>query len=66
MMSYGKLFQFYVEELRDIGFPVDKVSGGDIHRVFGAGLDTKSAILELQRAAEFRRRKQQLLNRTAG
>ena len=63
-MSYGKKFQLYVEELRNIGFPVDKVSGGDIHRVFEEGLDIKSAILELHKAAENRRRKMQSLNRT--
>lgn len=65
-MSYGKQFQFYVEELRNIGFPVDKVSGGDIHRVYEMGLDIKSAILELHKAAENRRKKMQSLNRTVG
>lgn len=63
-MGYGIRFQQYVEELRNIGFPVDKVSGGDIHRVYERGLDIKSAILELHKAAENRRRRMQSLNRT--
>lgn len=65
-MSNGKLFQLYVDELRNIGFPVDKVSGGDIQRVFDAGLDIKSAILELHKCAEYRRKRSQSLNRTVG
>ena len=65
-MGYGLKFQQYVEELRNIGFPVDKVSGGEIHRVFERGLDIKSAILELHRAAENRRKRMQVLNRTVG
>lgn len=63
-MGYGIQFQLYVEELRNIGFPVDKVSGGDIHRVYERGLDIKSAILELHKAAENKRRQKQSLNRT--
>lgn len=63
-MGYGIRFQQYVEELKNIGFPVDKVSGGDIHRVYEKGLDIKSAILELHKAAENKRRQKQSLNRT--
>ena len=63
-MGHGLKFQNYVEELRNIGFPVDKVSGGDIQRVFERNLDIKSAILELHMAAENRRRNMQALNRT--
>ena len=63
-MSYGLKFQQYVEELRNIGFPVDKVSGGEIQRVFDHGLDIKSAIMELHKAAENRRKRMQSLNRT--
>ena len=63
-MGYGLKFQNYVEELRNIGFPVDKVSGGEIHRVYEKGLDIKSAIMELHKAAENRRRRMQSLNRT--
>ena len=65
-MGYGLKFQNYVEELRNIGFPVDKVSGGEIHRVYEKGLDIKSAIMELHKAAENRRRRMQSLNRTVG
>ena len=65
-MGYGLKFQNYVEELRNIGFPVDKVSGGEIHRVYEKGLDIKSAIMELHKAAENRRRRLQALNRTVG
>lgn len=65
-MSYGIKFRQYVEDLRNIGFPVDKVSGGDIHRVFEAGLDIKDAIFELHRVAEEKRRQKQSLNRMAG
>lgn len=65
-MSYGIRFQNFVEELRIIGFPVDKVSGGDIQRVFETGADIKSAVLELHKIAEERRRQKQVLNRMAG
>ena len=65
-MSYGIRFQNFVEELRNIGFPVDKVSGGDIQRVFETGADIKSAVLELYKIAEERRRQKQVLNRMAG
>lgn len=65
-MSHGLKFQQYVEELRDIGFPVDKVSGGDIQRVFNAGMEIKQAVVALHQAAEDRRKQKQSLNRTVG
>lgn len=62
-MSYGTNFQNYVDSLREIGFPVDSVTGGDIHTVFQRGLDIKAAVVQLHRISETRRRAKQSLNR---
>ena len=56
-MSIGPKFQQFVSDLKAVGFPVDKVSGGDIQSVFLRGLDVREAIYELHGVAE-RRRKQ--------
>jgi hypothetical protein len=61
-MSNGLKFQQFVSELRAVGFPVDKVVGGDIQKVFDKGLDIREAIYELHGVAE-RRRKQKDLNK---
>lgn len=55
-MSDGYSFLQYVGALREIGFPVDKVSGGDIYSVYKDKLDIKDAILRLHSVAEFRRK----------
>ena len=55
-MSSGYSFLQYVSALRDIGFPVDKVTGGDIYSVYRDKLDIKDAILRLHGVAEFRRK----------
>jgi hypothetical protein len=61
-MSKGPDFLKFVEELRNIGFPVEAVSGGDIHKVWMMKLTIKEAILELHGVAEHRRRSKQLNN----
>jgi len=58
-MSDGYSFQHYVSALRDIGFPVDKVTGGDIYSVYKMKLDIKDAILQLHGVAEVRRKLKQ-------
>lgn len=65
-MSYGIRFQNYVEELRSIDFPVDKVTGGDIHKVFRKDLDIRDAVVELYHIAEDRKRFKRSLNRSVG
>ena len=60
-MSDGLNFQQYVEELRNIGFPVDKVTGGDIYSVYKLRVDVKDAILKLHTVAEVRRKMKQSL-----
>jgi hypothetical protein len=57
-MSIGIEFQQFVSELKAAGFPVDKVSGGDIQSAFLRRLNIREAIYELHGVAE-RRRKQQ-------
>ena len=61
MMSQGYSFLQYVEALREIGFPVDKVSGGDIYSVYKMNTDIKDAVLRLHGVAEFRRKMKQRL-----
>ena len=60
-MSDGYSFQQYVNALRDIGFPVDKVTGGDIFSVYKTKVDVKDAILQLHTVAEVRRKMKQSL-----
>ena len=60
-MSDGYSFQNYVAALRDIGFPVDKVTGGDIYSVYKMNLDIRDAILRLHSVAESRRKMKQSL-----
>ena len=60
-MSDGYSFQQYVEALREIGFPVDKITGGDIYSVYKMKVDIKDAILRLHGVAEFRRKQKQSL-----
>ena len=60
-MSDGYSFQNYVAALRDIGFPVDKVTGGDIYSVYKMNLDIRDAILKLHGVAEARRKMKQSL-----
>lgn len=62
-MSDGTRFQQYVETLRDLGFPVDKVTGGDIYSVYKAGTDVREAVLRLHNVAETRRRMKESLNK---
>ena len=60
-MSDGYSFQQYVAALRDIGFPVDKITGGDIYSVYKMKVDIKDAILRLHNVAEVRRKMKQSL-----
>ena len=60
-MSDGYSFQQYVNALRDIGFPVDKVTGGDIYSVYKMRIDIKDAVLKLHGVAESRRKMKQSL-----
>jgi len=55
-MSDGYSFQQYISALRDIGFPVDKVTGGDIYSVYKMRVDIKDAVLRLHNVAEIRRK----------
>ena len=55
-MSSGSGFLQYVEALKAIGFPIDRVSGGDIYSVYKDRLDIKDAIVRLHGVAEFRRK----------
>ena len=55
-MSSGYGFLFYVESLKAIGFPIDKVSGGDIYSVYKSGLSIREAVYRLHSIAEFRRK----------
>ena len=60
-MSAGSGFLNYVNALRDIGFPVDKVTGGDIYSVYKMKLDVRDAVLKLHGVAESRRKMKQSL-----
>ena len=60
-MSTGYSFLQYVGALREIGFPVDKVTGGDIYSVYKDRVDIRDAILRLHNVAEFRRKMKQRL-----
>ena len=60
-MSDGYSFQQYVNALRDLGFPVDKITGGDIYSVYKMKVDIKDAILRLHTVAEVRRKMKQTL-----
>ena len=60
-MSDGSGFLNYVGALRDIGFPVDKVTGGDIYSVYKMKLDIKDAVFKLHSVAESRRKMKQSL-----
>ena len=60
-MSDGYSFQNYVAALREIGFPVDKVTGGDIYSVYKMNLDIRDAVLKLHGVAEARRKMKQSL-----
>ena len=60
-MSDGYSFQNYVAALREIGFPVDKVTGGDIYSVYKMNLDIRDAVLRLHGVAENRRKMKQSL-----
>ena len=55
-MSSGYGFLFYVESLKAVGFPIDRVSGGDIYSVYKAGLSIREAVYRLHSIAEFRRK----------
>jgi hypothetical protein len=55
-MSSGYGFLEYVEALRAVGFPIDKVTGGDIYSVYKAGLSIREAVYRLHSVAEFRRK----------
>lgn len=58
-MSEGISFQQFMSALRDFGFPVDKVSGGDIYSVYKMRVDVKDAALLLHSLAETRRKMKQ-------
>jgi hypothetical protein len=60
-MSSGYSFQQYVGALREIGFPVDKITGGDIYSVYKMNVDIKDAVLRLHGVAEIRRKMKQSL-----
>ena len=62
-MSKGVEFQQQVQELRELGFAVDRVTGGDIHQVVVSRLEPAEAIRFLERRAELRRRMKQALNK---
>ena len=55
-MSSGYSFLQYVSALREIGFPVDRVTGGDIYSVYKMNIDIKDAVMRLHGVAEFRRK----------
>lgn len=61
-MSKGISFVEFVNTLRSLDFPVDRVSGGDIQTVLDRGLDIQTSILELYNIAETKRRRQ-ILNK---
>jgi hypothetical protein len=63
-MSDGTRFLQYVETLREIGFPVDKVTGGDIYSVYKAGFDVRDGILRLHTVAETRRKMKESMKKT--
>lgn len=58
-MSNGMKFIQFVEELKAVGFPIDKLPGGEIQKVFDKGLSVREAIYELHGQCEqYRIRKQ--------
>ena len=61
MMSQGYSFLQYVEALREIGCPVDKVSGGDIYSVYKMNTDIKDAVVRLHEVVSERRKMKQRL-----
>jgi hypothetical protein len=60
-MSNGIHFVEFVNNLRTLDFPVDRVSGSDIQTVLDRGVDMQTAILELYKIAENKRRRQILI-----
>lgn len=58
-MSSGMGFLEYIEALRTIGFPIDKVTGGDIYSAYREGLCIREAVYRLHSVAEFRRKMKQ-------
>jgi len=58
-MSTGSAFQQFVNELRAVGFPIDKVTGGDIYSAYHEGLSVREAVYRLHSVAEFRRKMKQ-------
>jgi hypothetical protein len=60
IMSMGPEFLKFVEELKTVCFPVEAVSGGDIHRVWMKNLSIRDAIFELHKVAENKRRAKML------
>jgi len=58
-MSTGSVFQNYVNELKAVGFPIDKVTGGDIYSAYREGLSIREAVYRLHNVAEFRRKMKQ-------
>jgi hypothetical protein len=61
-MSNGINFVEFVNNLRSLDFPVDRVSGSDIQTVLDRGIDIQTAVLELYKIAEIKRRRQ-ILNK---
>lgn len=61
-MSNGIKFVDFVNTLRSLDFPVDKVSGSDIQTVLDSDVDIQSAIVKLYNVAETKRRRQ-ILNK---
>lgn len=61
-MSKGINFVQFVNTLRSLDFPVDKVSGSDIQTVLDRGFDIQTSIVELYNIAETKRRRQ-ILNK---
>ena len=59
-MSNGMQFVQFVEELRAVGFPIDKVPGGDIQKAYMKNLPIREAIYELHGQAEKHRVRKQL------
>lgn len=62
-MGNGVKFIRFVEELKEIGFPIDKVTGGDIQNAFVREGSVRDAIYYLHGQAE-KRRKMKQINKT--
>ncbi len=60
-MSDGYSFLQYVGALREIGFPVDKVTGGDIYSVYKMKIDIRDAVLRLHEVISERKKMKQRL-----